>query len=74
MKAFITEVEIYDDDPGDPMLIAKLKAFDDEAFSITINDKIVSADDIEAIARLLREGSPLYKEIKESDIGNKKNK
>lgn len=53
MKIYITEIEIYDDDKQSPMLLAKLKCFDDETYSITIDDKIIDPDDLRKIADLL---------------------
>jgi len=53
MKAYITEVEIYDDDTDSKMLIAKLQSFDEEAFVLTINERIVTGDELREIADLL---------------------
>ena len=53
MKAFVSVVELYNDDVGDPYLIGKLTRFDDDSFSLLIEDKFVSPDDLIGIAGLI---------------------
>jgi len=69
MKAYITKIEIYDDDTPSQMLIAKLNYFDAETFTVEIRKQIVSSDDLRAIADLL--DSKLLKAPLETNQNNR---
>ena len=59
MKLFPTEFEVYI--KGDTSLQAKFKAFDDESLSITIDDMIMSIDDIREIADLFEQAQNMLR-------------
>ena len=66
MKAYITEIEIYDDIETDK--IVTLKRFDEAAFSVKVEDHILFPADLREIAALL-ESEVINKEI---EIGEKR--
>ncbi len=59
MKLFPVEFEVYIE--GDDALQAKFKAFDDESLSITIDDMIMSIDDLREIADLYEQAQDMLR-------------
>ena len=61
LKLHPTEFEVYDDEE-DKYQVAKFTAFDEETFSISIEDKIISPDELRKIADMLDASLKLLKE------------
>ena len=61
LKLYPTEFEVYDDEE-DKYQVAKFTAFDEETFSISIEDKIISPDELRKIADMLDASLKLLKE------------
>ena len=61
LKLYPTEFEVYDDEE-DKYQVAKFTAFDEETFSISIEDKIISPDELRKIADMLDTSLKLLKE------------
>ena len=61
LKLHPTEFEVYDDEE-DKYQVAKFTAFDEETFSISIEDKIISPDELRKIADMLDISLKLLKE------------
>ena len=51
MKAYIKDIEIYEED--DEYIIARIKMFDEENWSVTINDRVMEGKDLKYIAKIL---------------------
>lgn len=60
MKTYITELQIYDESND---LIATLKSFDDESFTVEWKNDIPMAEHLRYVADLL-ENEMIYEEIK----------
>ena len=50
MKAYITEIEILDDVDD---IVCRVKAFDADSFSISIDDRLLSSNELREIAELI---------------------
>ena len=59
LKLYPTEFEVYDEE--DKYQVDKFTAFDEETFSISIEDKIISPDDLRKIANMLDTSLKLLK-------------
>jgi len=60
MKLFPTEFEVYVE--GDTDIMAKFKAFDEESLSITIDDMIMSVDDLREIVNLFEQAQNMLRD------------